>query len=108
MGGSPSWSGPPPGCSSGRNFSCDEYNCLSTEFDCFTRGSKEICEPFEQENGIEVVQMDRENRRVHASCKLFVTAVVTSLRLQNTGERSMSTRKQWLRKGTREHLLEDV
>lgn len=72
----------------------------------FTRGNKEICELFEQENGIEVAQMDRENRRVQPSCKLFVTAVVTSLCLQNTGERSVSTRKQWLRKGTREHLLD--
>lgn len=94
MGGSPLWSGPPPGCCSGRNFSCDECNCLLTEFDCFTRGNEEICETFQQENGIEVAQMDRENRRAQTPCKPFVTAVVTSLCLQNTGERSMSTRKQ--------------
>lgn len=56
---------------------------------------------------VEVAQMDRENRRVRASCKLFVAAVVTSLRLQNTGKRSMSTRKRCSRKGTREHLVED-
>lgn len=101
MGGSLLWSGPPSGWCSGRNFSCDECNCLLLGFDCFTRGNKEICEPFQQENGIEV------DRRVQASCKLFVTAVVTSLRLQNTGEERVN-QKLWLRKETREHLVEDV
>lgn len=85
----------------------DFEESLLTEFDCFTWGNK-IWEPIQQENGVEVAQMDRENRRVRASCKLFAAAVVTSLHLQNTGKRSMSTRKWCSRKGTREHLVEDV